>query len=1065
MNQEDRDKDIIKDFDYKPNNNDAQEDSKDNTKDLSLRLKNCSFSWGNKKSDEEYIEGEEQKLILKNINLEVKKGEFIGIIGEVGSGKSSLLQMILNNMMPIYSQNYIKPSQEVIDSSDGKNKSDINKNEENDISNDNKNNKNDSKDNEEIERLDKSYSEGLQSQDIKKNKDFKSDTESLLDNANANTKILQQEENLIQIRGSISYVSQTSWIQNATVKDNILLFKQYEKELYDKVVEISELKSDLKILSGGDLTEIGEKGINLSGGQKTRVSLARAAYSNSDIYLLDDPLAALDGNVGKNIFHKLLQEYLKEKTKILVTNNINYLEYLDKIVLLKSGNIAFQGTFEEFKRSKEFEDFANYLKKDPHTKEQEEDSKKENDDESKIEEIIIKKLSNDKGETDLSEKNAEDKNNNNDDNLETQVEEQKETKLIRDEDKETGRVKATVYLDYIKYNGGLCMILSVIMIMLSWQLLKVGSDFWMSIWIKGPIFENDYYNFGMYAGLSFISNLFVFFRLKLLVVGTIKMCISVHEEMLEALTKAPINLYHDIEPKGRILNRLSKDLEYISYIMFGVGNFLSRFFLIIGVLGLCSYYIYYLLGFVPVLFGIGWYVCNKYMYASRELTRIEGLTRSKLLNIVSETLPGITTILSENKQEFYRGYLNKTLSEINLIEIYFAGTNSWFGLILDFQSFLFLLCIHLFIMFFPDHFTKVTIGLILTYSNNLSESLFFALSSVSFLENSMVSLERCVSYTKIVEEQQICNDVIDKEREDEKIRNSISENTNNINNSNVINSSKTNNESSNQEQSNLNDSNNIITSSTNKQIVFVPENWPLKGDVVFENFSVKYRPNTPIVLKNLSISIRDGEKIGVVGRTGSGKSTLCLCLFRILEAFEGRIKIDNLDISQVPLDYLRSKLTIIPQDSAILDGTLRFNIDPINICKDEEIIKVLENIGLWEILKEKNVNTEITEDSLSVGERQLICIARAIIRKSKIILTDEATASIDLVTEEKIQKAFVNYFEKATIITIAHRIKTVVHSDKILVLDKGEVVEFGSPSELLNDKEGIFYSLYNNSVK
>lgn len=443
------------------------------------------------------------------------------------------------------------------------------------------------------------------------------------------------------------------------------------------------------------------------------------------------------------------------------------------------------------------------------------------------------------------------------------------------------------------------------------------------------------------------------------------------------------------------------------------------------------------------------------MYASRELTRIEGSTRSKLLNIVSETIPGISTIISDNKQDFYRGYLNKTLSEINLIEIFFAGTNSWFGLVQDLQSFFFLSCIFSFIMAFPDKFTKVTIGLILTYSNHLSDSLFFTLSSISYLENNMVSLERCISYTKLIEEKQIYDVNHDKDVYKDEKNESI------VNDSNIINYSKTNNQSI-TEISGLKESSNIITDNF---IAYVPDNWPQHGKIDFVNFSVKYRPNTPIVLNCLNISIRNGEKIGVVGRTGSGKSTLCLCLFRILEAFEGKINIDDIDISKVPLDYLRSKLTIIPQDSAILDGTLRFNIDPINECKDEEIISVLNNIGLWEILKEKNILAEITEEGLSVGEKQLICIARAIIRKSKIILTDEATASIDLVTEEKIQKALNNYFNQATIITIAHRIKTVINNDKILVLDKGKVVEFGSPKELLNNKEGIFFSLYSNSVK
>lgn len=544
---------MIKSFDYLPNEvisnidklneEESQEyiqKQKELTEDLSIKLQNCSFSWGNKKSIEEYREEEEQKIVLKNINLEVKKGAFIGIIGEVGSGKSSFLHMLLNNMMPIYLNKTIEY------------KDDIKIEEE-----ENKENK-----------------ESNESKDICKQ-------------IKNSEQVGHIEQNLIQIRGSLSYISQSAWIQNATIKDNILLFKEYNKEVYDKVVKVSELESDLKILSGGDLTEIGEKGINLSGGQKTRISLARAAYSNSDIYLFDDPLAALDGNVGKSVFEKLFQGYLKEKTKILVTNNINYLEYLDKIVLLKNGEIVFQGSFENFKLSNQFEEFANYLKKEPHPENANaENNKEEVEDENKLIEIIERKTSERRKST-----NSRDINCNLDEEEKIKENVMNDNKLIRDEDKEIGRVKASVYLDYIRYNGGTCLILSVVIVMFFWQAFKVSSDFWMSILINGPVFKNPYYDFGIYAGLSILSSIFVFFRLKLLVAGTINMCTKVHNEMIDSLMNAPINLYHDIEPKGRILNRLSKDIEYITYIMFSVGNFLSGFFFLIGVIALCSYYI------------------------------------------------------------------------------------------------------------------------------------------------------------------------------------------------------------------------------------------------------------------------------------------------------------------------------------------------------------------------------------------------------------------------------------------------------------------------------------------
>lgn len=239
--------------------------------------------------------------------------------------------------------------------------------------------------------------------------------------------------------------------------------------------------------------------------------------------------------------------------------------------------------------------------------------------------------------------------------------------------------------------------------------------------------------------------------------------------------------------------------------------------------------------------------------------------------------------------------------------------------------------------------------------------------------------------------------------------------------------------------------------------------WPSKGNIEFQNFSVQYRPNTDIVLKGISFIINSGEKVGIIGRTGSGKSTITLSLFRILEALSGRILIDNKDISKVPLSILRKKLTLIPQDSGILNGSLRYNIDPTNEFSKDEIMRVIKEIGLYEILNSKNIESEISNESLSAGEKQLICIARAILRRSKIIMIDEATANIDNFTEEKIQAAFKLFLSSSTILAIAHRIKTIIGYDKVLVLSQGEVVEYGPPKELVKNTKGVFYSLCKKS--
>ena len=315
----------------------------------------------------------------------------------------------------------------------------------------------------------------------------------------------------------------------------------------------------------------------------------------------------------------------------------------------------------------------------------------------------------------------------------------------------------------------------------------------------------------------------------------------------------------------------------------------------------------------------------------------------------------------------------------------------------------------LFSLIFKDKFSASEIGLILTYYETIHGSIFRGLHTLKFFQNSMVDFERCMHFTECPKESPKENDY-----------------------SNSLGS------------------------------------WPSKGKIQFVNFSVKYREDTEIVLKNLNFLINPNEKIGVVGRTGSGKSTVTLCLFRILEATSGKILIDDIDISKIGLNKLRRNLTIIPQDPSLMEGTLRYNIDPLNLSSNENILKVMKSIGFDYIVDRdpEGLLQEISEggSNLSVGEKQLICITRAILRKSRIIIMDEATASIDYKTEEIIQKAINEILNESTVITIAHRIKTILNYDKILALDNGEIVDFDTPKNLLEKKKGVFYELYHKST-
>ena len=397
------------------------------------------------------------------------------------------------------------------------------------------------------------------------------------------------------------------------------------------------------------------------------------------------------------------------------------------------------------------------------------------------------------------------------------------------------------------------------------------------------------------------------------------------------------------------------------------------------------------------------------MNCSRELTRIEGVLNSPILNLINETIPGATTIRAYNFEDIYTRNFQGRVDDHFKVSVFLVGTYQWYLLILNILSFLFLGFLIAFTLIYKTTFTPKEIGILLTYSIVLNEDLVQFLSAYSNFENTMTKMERCLGYTKIISERP-------QETEIDK------DNT----------------------------------------------NWPSQGKIQFIDYSVKYRPDTEIVLKNLSFTVNPGEHLGIVGRTGSGKSTISLCLFRILEAHSGKILIDDVDISKLGLKKLRNSITIIPQDATLMTGTLRYNIDPLGISRTEEIVDVMKRIGFHYILENhpQGLEQNISENggNLSIGEKQLICITRAILRKSKIVIMDEATASIDFKTEEIIQKAINELLRDSTLITIAHRIKTVVNSDKILVLDNGTIIEYDTPQNLLDNKKSYFYDYYSKSL-
>ena len=833
---------------------------------------------------------------LTNINLTVKKGEFICIIGEVGSGKSSLIQAILNNMIII---------------------------------------------------------------------------------PNTNTKII--------INGNISYVGQEAWIQNNTIQNNIIFYHPYNPTKYQTILDLCELNQDLQSFPGGDLTEIGEKGVNLSGGQKARISLARAMYCDNDIYILDDPISALDAHVGKNIMNNCIMGYLKGKTIILATHALQYAAFADKIYYMKNGEINWEGNYNELIQQEFYSVFAEKI-----NSKLKQEKEKENKNKNKLE--------------------------NYDDNLtnlkidQNHLNKGKIQRITRDETKEIGKINKQVFFNYFSYIGGSYFCMALLSTLLTWQGLKIMSDLWLGYWSEHQGERSNVFFFSIYSISALGGSLFNYLRTRVITSGSINCSTKLHNQMIVSLIRAPINLFHDTVPKGQIFNRLSKDLPtvdtYTMYWFMTLSAFGSSF---LGAVLVCSLYEKECLFFLPIFIILCWLLYRFYINCSRELNRIEGVLNSPILNLVNETIPGTATIRAYNLQNKYIELFQSKVDEHYKLEYYINGTGQWYLLCLNLLSMFFLAYMVIMTLMHKNKFTPRIIGIILTYSLVLQEDMIEFLSSFSNFENTMTKLERCLSYTKLISERP-----------------------------------------------------NLLVSDLSLK------NWPSKGEIIFENFNVKYRKDTELVLKNINFQIKPGEHLGIVGRTGSGKSTITLCLFRILEAFSGHIYIDGIDISKVGLNKLRESITIIPQDSTLMNGTLRYNIDPIKFFSDKEIIQVMKKIGFDYIINQhkSGLDQDISENgsNLSIGEKQLICITRAILRKTKIIVLDEATASIDYKTEEIIQKALNELLVNSTMICIAHRIKTVMNANKILVLENGEVAEFDTPKNLLENKNSLFYDFYSKSL-
>lgn len=835
---------------------------------------------------------------LKNVNLEVKKGEFVVVVGAIGSGKTTLLSALQGS--------------------------------------------------------------------------------------------LTMDSGTVEIDGKVSSCL-SNWAKNATFRDNITFGRDFDIKRYEETVRMCCLEDDFAILKDGDQTEVGERGITLSGGQKARLSLARSIYYGGDIYLLDDVLSAVDSKVGKRILDDCLTGALKEKTVILATHHLHIINRADKVIFMDGRGGAVYGTNGELRSS-----IPEYDELIENFGEQKEEGEKKDDPEEEISENI------DGGQT---EQNS------------AELSEKSDSALMSLESKSDGAIKLDVIKAYIlsgsgKLGYGLVLIITFVLMLSSTS--EVFGSIWLSFLTEGRFSNLSIGGYlGVYLVIIFLSAVFRFLLDSLCCYFCFTSSTVLHNKAVDRVFNAPMSFF-DTTPLGRIVTRFTEDIAnmdtntYMKLMMFvySLGSLLST------IITVFVYVPYSIILLVPIL--IIFLVClNYYRASAREIKRFDSLFRSAMIAHTTETYNGLSTILAYGQRDRYISELNVKIDNMNSAFYLTASNQSWLVFRLCVAATMISFMVTIMCSFRVFSISASSVGLLISILPGISQSLAFMTPTIADLENELNSVERVWEYGVNIPQE----------------------------------------------------APHIVTE---KQ---PPSDWPASGEIDFQDVSLRYRENMPNVLKNLTFTAAPNEKIGICGRTGAGKSTILGALFRLVELSNGRILIDGLDISKMGLNTLRSKISIIPQEPVLFEGTIRTNLDPFGERTDTELWDALRRAGLInqsELSNAKSLGTHKfhldmkTNDegaNYSLGERQLLTLARALVRQSKILVLDEATATVDYETDQKVQHTIATEFSNCTILCIAHRLKTILPYDRILVLDQGELQELDTPHNLFKNEGSIFHTM------
>ncbi|XP_028841265.1 multidrug resistance-associated protein 1 [Denticeps clupeoides] len=809
----------------------------------------------------------------------------------------------------------------------------------------------------------------------------------------------------VTVKGSVAYVPQQAWIQNATLRDNIFFGQERKEVWYKRVLEACALLPDLEILPAQDATEIGEKGLNLSGGQKQRVSLARAVYRKADVYLLDDPLSAVDAHVGQHIFDKVIgpKGVLKKKTRVLVTHGLSFLPQADLILVMAEGKIIEMGSYSDLLgRESTFAEFIKAFSLNEHKESSIHKGTRKSVSRLSMTDLDLSHeqlISGDMGGTSIQTMESISR-------TEHEQKDEELGKLTKADKAHTGRTKLVMYREYFR-TIGLTLILPIVFLYAFQQAASLAYNYWLRMWADDPIVNGTQINtdlkLSVLGALGFAQGIAIFGTTVAISLGGIIASRQLHLDLLYNVFQSPMSFF-ECTPSGNLLNRFSKEVDAIDcMIPDGLKMMLGYVF---KMLEICIIVLIAtpLAGVVIIPLTLLYaFIQRFYVATSCQLRRLESVSRSPIYTHFNETVQGASVIRAFGEQPRFILQANSRVDHNQTSYFPRFVATRWLAVNLEFLGNLLVLAAAIFSVMGRETLQPGIVGLAVSHSLQVTGILSWIVRSWTDVENNIVSVERVKEYADTPKE-----------------------------------------------------------AAWTLENSHLPSAWPRYATIVIKEYGLQYRKGLDWALKEITLTVKEREKVGIVGRTGAGKSSLALGIFRILEAAKGEILIDGVNIAEIGLHELRSRITIIPQDPVLFSGSLRMNLDPFDEYSDEEVWRALELAHLKHFISglPDKLYHQCSEggENLSLGQRQLVCLARALLRKTKILVLDEATAAVDLETDHLIQSTIRKQFEDCTVLTIAHRLNTIMDYTRVIVMDRGHIREMDSPTNLIAQR-GQFYRM------